>query len=71
VVQISEVLPVDEHYRYRLEDVFVMRLPEGGRKLEEGALQWTGHRPALMDEVQGRMMAQETESLAPLFADKS
>jgi len=70
VVQISEVLPLDENYRYRLEDVFVMKLPEGSRKLEEGTLQWTGYRPALMDEVQGRMMAQETESLAPLFADK-
>ncbi|MBN2584234.1 MAG: CpaF family protein [Planctomycetes bacterium] len=70
VVQISEVLPVDENYQYRLNDVFMLTLPEGSRKLEEGTLEWTGCRPAMMDEVQGRVMAQETESLAPFFADK-
>jgi len=70
VIQISEVLPVDENYQYCLKDVFLLQLPEGSRKMVEGLLQWTGERPALMDEVQGRMMAQETESLQPFFADK-
>ena len=70
VIQISEVLPVDENYQYRLKDIFLLKLPEGSRKMDEGLLQWTGQRPALMDEVQGRMMAQETESLQPFFADK-
>ncbi|NIA20476.1 MAG: CpaF family protein [Anaerolineaceae bacterium] len=70
VIQISEVLPVDGNYQYRLKDIFLLKLPEGSRKMDQGRLEWTGERPALMDEVQGRIMAQETESLQPFFADK-
>jgi pilus assembly protein CpaF len=70
VVQISEVLPVDEHYQYQLRDLFVMRLPEGKRKLEEGRLTWTGRRSVMADDVQARMLAQTLSSLEQVFADK-
>jgi pilus assembly protein CpaF len=69
VVQISEVLPVGENYQYRLADIFEMRLPKGSRKIEEGGLTWTGKPSEIFKEVQARVMAQETPSLAPFFAD--
>lgn len=69
VVQIAEVLPVAENYQYRLADIFEMQLPAGSKKLEEGKLTWTGRRPEMFKEVQARVMAQETPSLAPFFAD--
>jgi len=70
VVQVTEVLPVDEEYRYQLSDVFVMKLPEGSKRLDDGVLTWTGARPAMADEVQSRLLAQSLPSLEPLFADK-
>ena len=69
VVQITEVLPVDAEYRYQMKDIFTLKLPEGGRKIEEGVLAWTGARTALLDEVQARVLAQDLPSLAPFFAD--
>lgn len=70
VIQVSEVLPVDEHYQYQLADLFVMQLPEGTKKLEQGGLVWTGRRSRLADDVQARLLAQGLPSLGELFADK-
>ena len=70
VIQVSEVLPVDDHYQYQLSDLFMMQLPEGSKKLDEGSLAWTGRRSLLADDVQARMMAQGLPSLGELFADK-
>jgi pilus assembly protein CpaF len=71
VVQITEVMPVDPEYRYQLKDIFVLKLPEGGRKIEQGTLAWTGQRSAMMDEVQAKVLIQDTASLAPFLADNS
>ena len=70
VVQVSEVLPVDNEYRYRLSDVFVMELPEGSKRVDDGVLVWTGARPAMAGEVQARLLVQSLPSLSRLFADK-
>ena len=70
VIQISEVMSVDEHYQYQIRDLFVMKLPEGKRKLEEGRLTWTGRRSVMADDVQCRTLAQTLSSLERIFADK-
>ncbi len=67
VVQISEIQPVDENYRYQVVDVLRLKMPPGGRKLEDGSLAWTGEQPAMMREVQARLLAQQMPNLAPFF----
>ena len=71
IVQISEVLPVDENYRYQIVDVMRLQMPPGGRKVEDGTLGWTGARTAMMDEVQARLMMQALPSLATFFESEA
>ena len=71
VIQMCEVLPVDENYRYQLKDLFVLKQPEGSKKLEEGSLEWTGQRTAMAGEIPARALTQTLPSLAPMFADNS
>lgn len=66
VVQISEVLPVDENYRYQTVDIMRLVMPPGGRKLQDGRLDWTGIKPAMIDEVQARLLMQQMPALEPM-----
>jgi len=69
VTQVSEVLGVDKHYQYQVQDIFRMELPEGKKKIEEGVLTWTGQRSLMANDVQCRILAKTLSSLERLFAD--
>ena len=70
VVQISQVLPLDTHGRYQVEDLFVLRLPAGERDLAKAALQWTGVKIAFRHEVAVQAEILKLPSLEALVADK-
>lgn len=70
VVQISQVLPLDTHGRYQVEDLFVLRLPAGERDLAKAALQWTGAKIAFRHEVAVQAEILKLPSLEALVADK-
>jgi len=70
VVQISQVLPLDTHGRYQVEDLFVLRLPPGERDLSKAALEWTGAKLAFRHEVAVQAEILNLPSLEPMVADK-
>jgi pilus assembly protein CpaF len=69
VVQISQVLPLDAHGGYQVEDLFVIRMPPGERELTKAKLEWTGTKAIFRDEVAVQAALQNLPSLEPLFAD--
>jgi pilus assembly protein CpaF len=69
IVQISQILPLDDHGRYRSEDLFVLRLPQGERNLSLAQLHWTGAKIAFRDEVSVQAAMQDLPSLEPLVAE--
>ena len=70
VVQISQVLALDTHGRYQVEDLFVLRLPAGERDLAKAVLQWTGAKIAFRHDVAVQAEILKLPSLEPLVADK-
>ncbi|MBM4018364.1 MAG: CpaF family protein [Planctomycetes bacterium] len=70
VVQIAQVLPLDVHGRYQVEDLFVLRLPPGERELAKARLEWTGTKLAFRQEVAVLAEMRNLPSLEPLVADK-
>ncbi|MGB2937024.1 MAG: ATPase, T2SS/T4P/T4SS family [Phycisphaerae bacterium] len=70
VVQISQVLALDDAGRYRVEDLFAIRLPKGESKLAKAELQWTGKKIVFRNEVAVQAEAGKLPSLAPLTTDK-
>lgn len=70
VVQISQVLALDTHGRYQVEDLFVLRLPAGERDLVKAVLQWTGAKVAFRHDVAVQAEILKLPSLEPLVADK-
>jgi pilus assembly protein CpaF len=69
IVQISQILPLDDHGRYHTEDLFVLRLPEGERELSKATLQWTGAKIVFRDEVGVQAALANLPSLEPLVSD--
>jgi len=70
VVQISQVLPLDVRGNYQVEDLFMLRLPEGVRELTKAELQWTGVKIVFRDEVAVQSAVANMPILEPLVADK-
>jgi len=70
VVQISQVLALDDAGRYHVEDLFILRMPEGERELEKAELQWTGAKIAFRDEVGVQAELKNLPSMDPLASDK-
>ena len=70
VVQITQVLPLDEHGRYRVEDLFILRMPPGERELTKATLEWTGTKLAFRHEVAVLSEMRNMPTLEPLVADK-
>jgi len=70
VVQISQVLPLDQHGRYQVEDLFVLRMPPGERELVKARLEWTGVKIAFRHEVAVQAEILKLPSLEALVTDK-
>jgi pilus assembly protein CpaF len=70
IVQISQVLSLDAHGRYQVEDLFVLRMPQGERELAMARLEWTGTKLAFAGEVAVQAELRNMPSLEPLAADK-
>ena len=70
IVQISQVLPLDNLGRYQVEDLFVLRMPEGEREIAKARLEWTGTPVAFRDEVAVRSEMKNLPSLESLMVDK-
>jgi len=70
VVQIAQVLPLDEHGRYHVEDLFILRMPPGERELIKATLEWTGAKLAFRNEVAVLSEMRNMPTLEPLVADK-
>jgi pilus assembly protein CpaF len=70
VVQISQVLPLDTHGRYQVEDLFMLRMPEGARELSKARLEWTGAKVAFRHEVAVLAEIANLPSMEPLVSDK-
>jgi len=70
VVQIAQVLPLDEHGRYQVEDLFILRMPPGERELTKATLEWTGTKLAFRNEVAVLSEMRNMPTLEPLVADK-
>jgi len=70
VVQIAQVLPLDEHGRYQVEDLFILRMPPGERELTKATLEWTGTKLAFRHEVAVLSEMRNLPTLEPLVADK-
>ena len=70
VVQIAQVLPLDEHGRYHVEDLFILRMPPGERELTKATLEWTGTKLAFRHEVAVLSEMRNMPTLEPLVADK-
>ena len=68
VVQISQVLPLDTHGRYQVEDLFMLRMPDGGHEIAKASLQWTGTKAVFRDEVAVRAELVNIPSLAPMMS---
>jgi pilus assembly protein CpaF len=70
VVQIAQVLPLDTHGRYQVEDLFVLRMPPGERELAKARLEWTGTKLSFRQEVAVLAEIRNLPTLEPLVADK-
>jgi pilus assembly protein CpaF len=70
VVQIAQVLPLDTHGRYQVEDLFILRMPPGERELTKATLEWTGTKLAFRHEVAVLSEMRNMPTLEPLVADK-
>jgi len=70
VVEIAQVLPLDPHGQYQVEDLFRLRLPEGESRLDMAVLEWSGRRICFADEVAVQTELAKMPSLRPLVADK-
>jgi pilus assembly protein CpaF len=70
VVQIAQVLSLDEHGRYQVEDLFILRMPPGERELVKATLEWTGTKLAFRNEVAVLSEMRNMPTLEPLVADK-
>jgi pilus assembly protein CpaF len=69
IVEISQALPLDQAGGYQVEDLFVLRMPEGESDLGKASLEWTGNKIVFRDEVAVRAVAGRLPNLAPLVAD--
>jgi pilus assembly protein CpaF len=69
IVQIGQILPLDDQGRYRTEDLFVLRLPEGERELSKATLQWMGTKIVFRNEVGVQAAMRNLPSLEPLVSD--
>ena len=69
IVQIAQVLPLDEHGRYHVEDLFILRMPEGEHEMAKARLEWTGKKLAFRDEVAVRGEVHKLPSLRSLVTD--
>ena len=70
VVQIAQVLPLDTHGRYQVQDLFILRMPPGERELTKATLEWTGTKLAFRHEVAVLSEMRNMPTLEPLVADK-
>jgi pilus assembly protein CpaF len=70
IVQVSQTLPLDNRGGYQVEDLFMLRMPEGERELSKAELQWTGTKIAFRNEVAVQSALRDLPSLDPLVADK-
>jgi pilus assembly protein CpaF len=69
VVQISQALPLDTRGQYQVEDLFMLRLPEGERELSKAELQWTGAKIVFRNEVAVQGALRDLPSLEPMVAE--
>ena len=69
VVDISQVLPLDDHGRYHVEALFVLRMPAGERDLTKSVLEWTGKKLLFRDEVSIQTELANIPSLEPMVVD--
>ena len=69
VVQISQVLPLDVRGNYQVDDLFMLRMPEGVRELTKAELQWTGAKIVFRDEVAVQSAVANMPMLEPMVAD--
>jgi hypothetical protein len=64
------VLPLDQHGRYQVEDLFVLRMPPGERELVKARLEWTGTKIAFRHEVAVQAEILKLPSLEAMVTDK-
>jgi pilus assembly protein CpaF len=66
VTQISEVLPLGDDGKYRLQDVFRYELDESGDR-DVGALAWTGRTSTFAPEPKIRILRDSWDLAKPIF----
>ena len=68
LTQISEVLPLGDDGKYRLQDMFLYQLAEGKAGREGlGGLAWTKRKSAFREEPKVRIQRESWGSTAPIF----
>jgi pilus assembly protein CpaF len=69
LTQISEVLPLGDDGRYRLQDMYVYRLAEGAEgRAGKGELAWTGNVSSFAAEPKVRLLRDEWNLTRKVFA---
>ncbi len=70
LTQISEVLPLGDDGRYRLQDMFVYQLAPGAEgKAGRGSLAWTGARSSFADEPKIRILRDQWNLTKKMFEE--
>lgn len=67
LTQVSEILPLGDDGKYRLQDMFVYRL-DPQNKAGRGTLAWTGARSAFVDEPKVRVLLDQCDLTKKIFA---
>jgi pilus assembly protein CpaF len=69
ITQLSEVLPLSDDGRYRLQDMFVYKLTGGASaKTSEGGLVWCGKKSVFADQPKVRMTRENWDLTQRIFA---
>lgn len=72
LTMISEVLPLDEHGRYAVQDIFMYELASGlAGKQGQGDLVWTGKRSAYRHEPKVHVLFEQTDLTREIFSVES
>ena len=67
MTQISEVLPLGDDGKYRLQDIFRYDLDDGDEGDGQGALAWTGARSVFAPEPKIRILRPKWDLTKPIF----